>query len=135
MVVSMADRSARRKLVVLLVDDSPDNRAMYAEYLSFAGFHVLEADDGAQAVASARENRPDAVVIDVMLPVMDGCDATRALRADESTKHVRVLALSGRSDAGFRARVLDAGVDRFVEKPCLPHELVAHLDALLPSSE
>lgn len=127
----MRGKVAARKLVVLLVDASADNRAMYAEYLEFAGFGVLEANDGAQGLASARAHRPDVVVMDVMLPVLDGCAATKALRADATTKNIRVLALSGRGDAAFKARVMASRVDRFVEKPCLPAALVEHLRALL----
>lgn len=121
----------RGKRVVLLVDDSADNRAMYAEYLGFAGYDVIEAADGEQAVARARVDLPDAIVMDVMLPLLDGCAATRALRAEPATKNVRVLALSGRSDPAFKARVLESGADRFVEKPCLPAVLVEHLRALI----
>ncbi len=131
----MRGRAGAREIVVLLVDDSPDNRAMYAEYLAFAGFRVLEADNGLEGIASARANRPDVVVMDVMLPMLDGCEATKALRADATTRDIRVLALSGRCDAAFKARVLASGVDRFVEKPCLPEVLVAHLRELLAQPE
>lgn len=122
---------AGSRKVVLLVDDSPDNRAMYAAFLELSGYDVIEASDGEEALVHARERRPDAIVMDVMLPVLDGCEATRALRADPVTKDVHVIAMSGRGDAPFKRHVLASGVDRFVEKPCLPALLVEHLRALL----
>lgn len=117
--------------LVLLVDDAADNRAMYAEYLAFDGFRVLEADNGVQAVATAQRESPDAIVMDVMLPGMDGLEATRLLRQREATKKVIVLALSGRGERELEERAVAAGVDFYCRKPCLPNELAAHLRALL----
>ena len=122
---------AGSRKVVLLVDDSPDNRAMYAAVLELSGYHVIEASDGQDALVRARECRPDAIVMDVILPVLDGCEATRALRADPVTRDIHVIAMSGRGDAPFKRDVLASGVDRFLEKPCLPALLVEHLRALL----
>jgi two-component system, cell cycle response regulator DivK len=128
----MAGGSARERdrPLVLVVDDSTDNRTMYAEYLGFAGFEVLEAESGTDAIASARRHLPDAIVMDVGLPAVDGIEATKILRADTATARVVVLALSGHGvETETRAR--EAGVDLFVRKPCLPVELVVHLRTLL----
>lgn len=116
--------------LVLVVDDVLDNRSMYAEFLSIEGFRVLEADDGAEAVATARREAPDAIVLDVGLPTMDGIEATRLLRSDPTTKGMVVIAMSGHG-IEVEARALAAGVDRYLRKPCHPHELVAILRALL----
>jgi CheY-like chemotaxis protein len=126
--VGNSDR--RDRPLVLLVDDSPDNRSMYAEYLAFNGYEVLEADDGVQAVATARRERPDAIIMDVGLPAIDGIEATKILRADPTTSDAIVLALSGHADE-MEERATRAGVDRFLRKPCLPKVLVEHLRALL----
>lgn len=120
----------REEHVVLLVDDAVDNRVMYAEYLSFEGFRVIEADNGVQAIATARAQTPDAIVMDVGLPAIDGIEATKILRADPATKDIVVVALSGHG-ADVEERAAAAGVDRFVRKPCLPNELVDHLRLLL----
>ena len=126
---SSAERREASRPLVLLVDDSVDNRTMYAEYLTFVGFDVIEAGDGASGVAYARAHLPAAVVMDLTLPVLDGYEATRLLRGDPTTKDTVVLALSGRGEG--RQRALDAGVDAFCLKPCLPRILADHLHALL----
>ena len=102
--------------IVLVVDDSTDNRSMYCEYLAYEGFRVLEAPDAATAMAIARRDSPDVVIMDVGLPGVDGVEATRMLRADSDTRDVLILALSGHgTDA--EARVMEAGADLFVRKP------------------
>lgn len=111
--------------LVLVVDDFEDNRAMYVEYLSFQGFRVAEAVNGEEAVARAKELRPAVVVMDLSLPVMDGWEATRRLKADAKTRHIRVIALTGHAEPAHAKRALDAGCDDFVAKPCLPEHLLA----------
>jgi CheY-like chemotaxis protein len=121
----------RERSVVLLVDDAVDNRGMYAEYLAFEGYDVLEADDGVQALATARREVPDAVIMDVALPGgVDGIEATKMLRADPATKHVIVVALGGHG-SDVEERATKAGADLYVRKPCIPSELVVHLRELL----
>lgn len=121
------------KPVVLLVDDSEDNRVMYAELLSLHGFDVLEADDGVQAVATARARIPDAIVMDVVLPAIDGLEATRMLRADPATQDIIVIALSGHGPE-VEAEAKTAGVTTFLRKPCAPKVLVETLRSLLSRS-
>lgn len=116
--------------LVLLVDDSVDNRALYAEYLALEGFEIVEAADGEAGVATARRSRPDAVVMDLGLPVIDGIEATKILRADPTTARIPILALSGHGP-DMEQRAAEAGVDRYVRKPCLPNELADHLRELL----
>jgi len=116
--------------VVLIADDSEDNRVMYAEFLAFEGFEVLEADNGVQAVATARAQKPDAIIMDVVLPAIDGLEATRILRADPATKHIIVLALSGHGpDVEEDAKV--AGVNAYLRKPCNPKVLLETLRSLI----
>lgn len=117
--------------LVLVVDDFPDNREMYAEYLRFAGFRVEEAKNGREALDKATDNPPDAVVMDLSLPEMDGWEATRRLKADPRTRHARVIAVTGHALKGHNRSALEAGCDAFVTKPCLPEELVRHLRELL----
>jgi CheY-like chemotaxis protein len=121
---------SRERTVVLLVDDAMDSRGMYAEYLSFEGYEVLEAENGVQAIATARREVPDAVVMDLVIPGMDGIEATKMLRADPVTKDVVVVALSGHGKE-MEQRATEAGADRYIRKPCLPADLAVHLRELL----
>lgn len=122
--------NARGRPLILLVDDSTDSRWMYAEYLTAEGYSVVEADNGADALAIARRDLPDVVVMDVGLPQLDGIEATRRLRAEPATEHVLVVALSGHGDAVAKSAE-EAGVNRYLRKPCLPNELALHIGVLL----
>lgn len=117
--------------IVLVVDDFEDNRAMYVEYLQFRGWRVAEAVNGLEAVERARELRPVVVVMDLSLPVLDGWEATRRIKADERTKEARVIALTGHAEAAHAKRALEAGCDDFVAKPCLPEDLHAKIQQQL----
>jgi two-component system cell cycle response regulator DivK len=117
--------------LVLVVDDFEDNRAMYAEYLTFSGFRVAEAADGQEAVDKTKELLPDVVVMDLSLPVMDGWEATRQLKNDDRTKAIPVIALTGHALAGHSKGAKEAGCDEFLAKPCLPDQLVAKVNELL----
>ena len=124
-------KSAVDAPLVLIVDDYADNRAMYAEYLTFSGFRVEEAANGEEAVAKAADLLPDVVVMDLSLPVMDGWEATRRIKADARTAHVAVIALTGHALAGHSAGAKEAGCDEFLAKPCLPETLVEKVKELL----
>ena len=112
------------KPLVLVVDDYADAREMYAEYLEFSGFRVAEAKNGAEALDKAFELTPDVILMDLSLPVMDGWEATRRLKADERTRGIPVVALTGHALAGHSEIAKKAGCDAFVTKPCLPDALV-----------
>src|SRR4249919_1453945 len=86
---------------VLLVDDYPDAREMYSEYLKFSGFDVVEASNGVEALQRAIENTPDIILMDLSLPVMDGWEATRRLKEDARTSGIPVVALTGHALAGM----------------------------------
>jgi two-component system cell cycle response regulator DivK len=114
-------------LTVLVVDDYEDNRQMYAELLSYVGFQVEEARDGAEAIALARRVIPDLIVMDLSLPVIDGWEATRRLKRDALTRHIPVLALTGHAPeglAGHSEGAREAGCDSFLAKPCSPERLL-----------
>jgi CheY-like chemotaxis protein len=120
-------------LSVLVVDDFADNRQMYAEYLSFTGYRVAEAENGQEALDKAFALRPDVIIMDLSLPGMDGWEATRRLKDDARTKHIPVIALTGHALAGHSKGAIDAGCDAFVTKPCLPEDLVGHITRVLAS--
>jgi CheY-like chemotaxis protein len=119
--------------LILVVDDFEDNRAMYAEYLSYSGYRVEQASNGQEAVELTRRLMPDIVVMDLSLPVMDGWEATRRLKADDLTKHIPVIALTGHALAGHSRGAEEAGCDAFLAKPCLPERLVAKVVELIGS--
>jgi two-component system cell cycle response regulator DivK len=123
--------ASRRKPIVLVVDDFADNREMYSEYLTFSGYEVIEAKNGAEAVEAAHERMPDIIIMDLSLPVMDGWEATRQLKADERTRRIPIVALTGHALAGHSKGAKEAGCDSFLAKPCLPDQLVAEIRRML----
>jgi CheY-like chemotaxis protein len=128
------DRADRPR--VLLVDDYPDAREMYTEYLEFSGFDVVQAVNGMEALQRAADTAPDIILMDLSLPVMDGWEATRRLKADARTAGIPVVALTGHALAGISEGARQAGCDAFVTKPCLPEDLVTEIRRILdgPSS-
>ena len=124
----MSDQTAP---LILVVDDYQDAREMYAEYLQFSGFRVAEARNGNEAVTQAFELKPDLILMDLSLPGMDGWEATRVLKADERTRHIPVVALTGHALAGASEGARKAGCDSFVTKPCLPDDLVVEVRRML----
>lgn len=117
--------------LILVVDDYQDAREMYAEYLQFSGFRVAEARNGNEAVSQAFELKPDLILMDLSLPGMDGWEATRVLKADDRTRHIPVVALTGHALAGALEGAKKAGCDSFVTKPCLPDDLVVEVRRML----
>ena len=102
---------------ILLVEDNEMNRDMLSRRLAKRGFEVVMAVDGAQGVEMARSVRPDAILMDMSLPVMDGWTATRTLKADASTSGIPVIGLTAHAMAGDREKCLEAGCDEYDTKP------------------
>jgi len=116
------------KPVILVVEDEPKTRQTLVLYLEHAGFAVVEAADGPSALASAARARPDLVVLDRMLPGLDGVEVCRRLRLDAP---VPVIFLTARATEEDRLEGLDLGADDYVVKPFSPRELVARVRAVL----
>jgi two-component system, cell cycle response regulator DivK len=119
---------------VLLVDDYPDAREMYTEYLEFSGFEVVGAENGMEALQRAVDAEPDIILMDLSLPIMDGWEATRRLKADKRTASIPVVALTGHALAGISEGAKKAGCDAFVTKPCLPEDLVKEIRRILDTT-
>ena len=117
--------------LILVVDDYDDAREMYAEYLVFCGFRVAEARNGNEAIEQAFTLKPDLILRDLSLPGMDGWEATRQLKADDRTRNIPVVALTGHALAGASEGAKKAGCDSFVTKPCLPDDLVVEVRRML----
>lgn len=102
---------------ILLVEDTPANRALATKLLRAAGHEVLSADTAADGIALARDRLPDLVLMDLGLPDMDGAAALREIRADQATADVRVVAFTAHAMHGDRDRALAAGFDDYLTKP------------------
>jgi CheY-like chemotaxis protein len=113
--------------LVLVVDDYADAREMYAESLLVIGCRVEEASNGVEAVDKARTLRPDVILMDLSLPGIDGWEATRRLKADDRTRHIPVVALTGHAPAHAADLARSAGCDRLLIKPALPDQVVAEV--------
>ncbi len=116
----------RNKFRVLLVDDDEDTRTMYAMALGMSEFEVIEARDGASALALASEALPDVIVTDLTGPGLDGFELVSWLQANPRTARIQAIVVTGWADQATRARTIEAGA-AFLPKPCLPDVLVAEV--------
>jgi two-component system cell cycle response regulator DivK len=116
---------------VLLVEDNEMNRDMLSRRLIRQGFEVVVAVDGEQGVAAARRERPAIVLMDMSLPVLDGWEATRRLKADAATRGIPVIALTAHAMQGDRQHALDAGCDDYDTKPIELPRLLEKIRKLL----
>lgn len=116
---------------ILLVEDNEMNRDMLSRRLTRRGFHVVIAVDGAQGVAMAKAESPDLILMDMSLPVMNGWDATRELKADPGTQQIPVIALTAHVMTGDREKGIEAGCDDFDTKPVELPRLLEKIEALL----
>ena len=116
---------------ILLVEDNEMNRDMLSRRLVRRGYEVVVAVDGREGVAKARAEAPALVLMDMSLPVLDGWEATRELRADPATRSIPVIALTAHAMAGDRERALAVGCDDFDTKPIELERLLGKIEALL----
>jgi putative two-component system response regulator len=123
----LPNRAAR----ILVVDDHPVNLELLVEILQDAGYHVRTAEDGVEALGAVEEELPDAILLDVMMPRMDGYEVCRRLKSARRTCFVPVVMVTALSDVLSKVRGLDAGADDFINKPVHRAELLVRLRALL----
>ncbi len=115
---------------VLVVDDEPDVLTLVRKNLEREDFIVLTAADGEQAMEKARASRPDVIILDIMLPMLNGYEVCRQLRADAGTSHIPLLMLSAKGNQLERIAGFELGADDYVSKPFSPRELVYRVKAL-----
>lgn len=116
---------------ILLVEDNEMNRDMLSRRLIRRGYEVVLAEDGAAGVAMARSDRPDLILMDMSLPVMDGWEATRQIKANAETRAIPVIALTAHAMAGDEEKALAAGCDGYETKPVDLARLLARMESLL----
>ena len=126
----MAEPSTNQP-VVLVVDDEPDVVDLVRYRLRGAGMSVIVAGDGLTALRTARERRPDLIVLDLMLPEMRGEEVCRQLRADRETAAIPILMLTAKGDPADRIAGLEVGADDYLGKPFSPRELILRVEAIL----
>ena len=119
---------------ILYAEDNDDNVFILKTRLTRAGFTVLIAADGAQAVAMATTEQPDMILMDLSLPVLDGWEATRKIKSAAATRHIPVIALTAHAMTGDREKALAAGCDDFDTKPIELQRLFGKIHALAPGA-
>ena len=117
--------------LVLVADDDEDVRSLVVFRLERAGYEVVDAADGEQALRLAFERTPDLAVLDVMMPKLDGYELTKQLRADPRTRDLPVILLTARAQDADVQRGFDAGADDYIRKPFSPQELRSRVQAIL----
>ena len=119
---------------VLVVDDEPDLIRILEFGLKAAGYQVEIAVDGQEGLKKAREIRPDIILLDLMLPKLDGYKVCRLLKFDERYRQIPIIILSARTQEGDQALAKEMGANRFITKPYEFSEILAHIEALLKAS-
>ena len=109
--------------LILLVDDVEDNLEVYTQFFLHNGWRTASSSNGGDALVQAAALEPDLIVLDLGLPIMDGWEVTRRLRADPMTREIPIIALTGHASPEARRRAKEAGVDEYLTKPCLPADL------------
>ena len=117
---------------ILVIEDTEDNRQIMRDLLTGAGYEVIEAEDGAAGVAAAKAHVPDLILMDIQLPVLDGYEATRRIKAMPELKHIPIVAVTSYALSGDEAKTKAAGCDGYVAKPFSPRQLLAQVRGFLP---
>jgi two-component system cell cycle response regulator DivK len=112
---------------ILVVEDQEDNRQILRDLLGSAGFEMLEAENGEEAITAAIAHRPDLILMDIQLPIMDGYEATRRIKADDSLKAIPIIVVTSYALSGDEGKARAAGCDDYVTKPYSPRALLAKI--------
>ncbi len=125
------DEQTKKPTTILVADDEPSNRSLLQRRLERAGYSVVTARDGREAVDNARATLPDLILLDVMMPVMDGLEACRVIKADEATRDIPVIFLSARDETDVKVNGLSMGANDYISKPFNAEELLARVDVAM----
>jgi len=116
---------------ILLVEDTEDNRQIVRDLMASVGYDLIEAEDGAAGVVMATTHKPDLILMDIQLPVMDGYEASRRIKADPALRHIPIIAVTSYALSGDEAKTRAAGCDGYVAKPFSPRQLLAKINEFL----
>ncbi|HEX3182397.1 MAG TPA: response regulator [Beijerinckiaceae bacterium] len=119
---------------ILIVEDTEDNRQILRDLLTQAGFDLIEAHDGGAGVAMADEHKPDLILMDFQLPVLDGYEATRRIKANPATRDIPVIAVTSYALSGDEAKAMEVGCSGYIAKPFSPRKLLAKVREFLPDA-
>jgi two-component system cell cycle response regulator DivK len=117
---------------ILVVEDQEDNRRIIRDLLTSIGYELIEATDGAAGVRLAGTERPDLILMDIQLPVLDGHEATRRIKQDPKLRHIPIIVVTSYALSGDDAKAMAAGADAYVAKPFSPRQLLATIRKFLP---
>jgi two-component system cell cycle response regulator DivK len=112
---------------ILVVEDQEDNRQILRDLLTSGGFDMIEAENGADAITAAQANRPDLILMDIQLPILDGYEATRRIKANPDLKSIPIIVVTSYALSGDEDKARRAGCDDYVAKPFSPRELLAKI--------
>ena len=116
---------------ILVVEDTEDNRQILRDLLGMAGYDMIEAHDGAEGVSQATEHKPDLILMDIQMPVMDGYEATRRIKADPELKAIPIVAVTSYALSGDEEKARAAGCDAYIAKPYSPRQMLAKVREIL----
>jgi len=117
---------------ILVVEDQEDNRQILRDLLGNAGYELTEVDNGEDALASVAAERPDLILMDIQLPIMDGYEATRRIKADPATRAIPIIVVTSYALSGDDNKARAAGCDAYITKPYSPRQLLAKVKEFLP---
>ncbi len=112
---------------ILVVEDQEDNRQIVRDLLTSVGYELIEAANGEEGVRMAGQHRPDLILMDIQLPILDGYEATRRIKADPELREIPIIAVTSYALSGDDVKALEAGCDAYVTKPFSPRALLAKI--------
>jgi len=116
---------------ILVVEDTEDNRQILRDLLGMAGYEMIEAHDGAEGVNQATTHKPDLILMDIQMPVMDGYEATRRIKANPELKGIPIVAVTSYALSGDEEKARAAGCDGYIAKPYSPRQMLAKVREIL----
>jgi two-component system cell cycle response regulator DivK len=117
---------------ILVVEDHEDNRRILHDLLTSAGYEVIQAENGKEALAAAARERPDLILMDIQLPLLDGYEATRRIKADPDLRAIPIIVVTSYALSGDEGKARAAGCDAYVTKPYSPRALLAKIRQYVP---
>ena len=117
---------------ILVVEDQEDNRQILRDLLASTDYEIVEAENGVEALAAVAKQRPDLILMDIQLPILDGYEATRRIKADPALRSIPIIAVTSYALSGDEDKAREAGCDAYVPKPYSPRQLLAKIREFLP---